>query len=343
MPLFWNGSNELLGFDQPGWFALFLSYPLLIWARFLWRRRGGRVILPHSMWRSDEFRPTHAWLRLCVVLSELSLWVGSAILVFALTGPKINQREEIHLSRGIDIMLVLDQSLSMGARDFPPSNRFDVARDMIRSFLDGRSGDFIGLVTFGSQALLRSPLTSDYAWLQNRLDEIELRELGDDTAIGMGLAMATLHLSDSSASERVILLLTDGDDNAGEIRPEMAGGLASKHGIRIYTIGMGSKEEASIEIDDPNTSSILRGRIVTDFNEEQLRLISRQSGGKYWRASSSETLNLVFQQVDALEKVERRISSRMTSRPIHRALIVFGGLLVTAAYLFRRLVLRGMP
>jgi len=333
----------LLGFDQPGWFALFLSYPLLIWTRFLWRRRGGRAILPHTMWRGEEFRPTHTWLRLSVILSELSFWVGSAMLVFALAGPKINQREEIHLSRGIDIMLVLDQSLSMGARDFPPSNRFDVARDMIRGFLDGRSGDFIGLVTFGSQALLRSPLTSDYAWLLSRLNEIELRELGDNTAIGMGLAMATLHLSDSSASEKVILLLTDGDDNAGEIRPKMAADLAGKHGIRIYAIGMGSKEEASIEIEDTDTSSILRGRIVTDFNEEQLRLISSQSGGKYWRASSPGALNLVFQQVDALEKVERRISSRITGRPVHRTLIVFGGLLVLVAYLFRRLVLREIP
>ena len=333
----------MLGFDRPIWFALFLSYPLLIWARFLWRARGGRVIFPHTVWTGDEFRPTHTWLHLSVVVSEFLFWVGSAILVFALAGPKINQREEVHLSRGINIMIALDQSLSMGAKDFPPSNRFDVARDMIRNFLDGRSGDSIGLVTFGSQALLRCPLTSDYNWLLDRLDEIELRELGDDTAIGMGLAMATLHLSDSSAPEKVILLLTDGDDNSGEIRPEMAARLASSYGIRIYTIGIGSRGETSIEIDNPDTSSVLRGHIVTDFKEDQLRSISKQSGGRYWRASSPGTLGLVFQQINVLEKVERRISSRVTSRSVHRTLIVFGGLLVFTVYLFRRLVLRELP
>jgi len=337
------GADEMLGFDRPGWFALFLFYPLLIWARFLWRGRGGRMILPHAVWAGDEFRPTHTWLGLCVILSEFLFWVGSAILVLALAGPKINQREEIHLSRGIDIMIVLDQSLSMGARDFPPGNRFDAARDMIHDFLDGRSGDSIGLVTFGSQALLRCPLTSDYAWLLDRLDEIELRELGDDTAIGMGLATAILHLSDSSAGEKVILLLTDGDDNAGELRPEMAARLAGSYGIRIYAIGMGSKEGAPIEIDDPDTSSVLRGHIVTDFNEVQLRSISERSGGRYWRTDSPGTLDVVFQQLDALEKVERWISSRTTSRPIHRSSIALGGLLVFTAYLFRRLVLGEIP
>lgn len=333
----------MLGFDQPGWFALFLFYFPLMWARFLWKKRGGRIIFPHAVWAGDEFEPAHTWLRLGVILNELLFWMGSAILIFALAGPRINRREKIHLSRGIDIMFVLDQSLSMGAGDFPPDNRFDAARNMIRSFLEGRSGDSVGLVTFGSQALLRCPLTSDYAWLLARLDEIELRELGDDTAIGMGLAMAILHLSDSSATEKVILLLTDGDDNTGEIRPEMAARLAERHGIRIYSIGMGSKEEAPIEIDDPSTSSVLRGHIITDFNETQLRLISERSGGKYWRASSPGTLMLVFKQVDALEKVERRIESKISSQPIHRTFIVFAGLFIFATYLFRRLVLRGIP
>lgn len=333
----------MIGFDQPGWFALFLLYPPLVWARFLWKNRGGRVAFPHTVWAGGDFRPTHTWLRVGIVLSDFSFWIGSVILILALAGPKKNRREEIHLSRGIDIMFVLDQSFSMGALDFTPNNRFDAARNMIRDFLDKRSGDYIGLVTFGSQALLRCPLTSDYTWLQARLDEIELRDLGDDTAIGMGLAMATLHLSDSSAAEKVILLLTDGDDNTGEIRPEMAATLAGRHGIRIYAIGMLAKERAPIEIDDPDTSTVLRGHIVTDFNEAQLRAISEESGGRYWRAGSPETLGLVFRQVDTLEKVKRRIANEIISQPIHRKLIVFAGFLILTAYLFRRFALREMP
>ncbi|MCK5735588.1 MAG: VWA domain-containing protein, partial [Spirochaetaceae bacterium] len=225
----------MLSFNEPGWFIFFLMYPVLIWIRFLWRKRGGRIVFPYRIWGGDGFRPPGTWVRFVVVLSHVMFWLGSAALIAALAGPEITERDEVFLSRGIDIMIVLDQSPSMGARDFPPVNRFDTARDMIRQFIEGRTGDSIGLVTFGSDAVLRSPPTADYNWISDRLDDLVLRELGDDTAIGMGLSVASLHLADSNAQVKIILLLTDGDDNAGEIRPEMAAKLAKDQGIKIYS------------------------------------------------------------------------------------------------------------
>ena len=333
----------MLSFNEPGWFIVFLMFPVLLWVRFLWRKRGGRIVFPYRIWGGDGFRPPGTWIRSVVLFSHVLFWLGSAVLIGALAGPEITEREEVYLSRGIDIMIVLDQSPSMGARDFPPISRFDTAREMIRRFIDGRSGDSIGLVTFGSDAVLRSPPTADYGWLSERLDELELRELGDDTAIGMGLAVAVLHLGDSNAQEKIILLLTDGDDNAGEIRPEMAAKLAEDQGIKIYSIGIGSEGEVPIELTDPETGALTRGTIVTHFDEEQLRQLAERTGGGYWRAGSPGALETVFQAVDSLESVERRVTVRVSSRPLHRILIILGAVFVVSGYLIRKLILGESP
>jgi Ca-activated chloride channel family protein len=333
----------MLSFNEPGWFTLFLMFPVLFWARFLWRRRGGRLVFPYRIWGGDGFRPPRTWVRFVVLLTDLLFLLGSAVLIAALAGPEITEREEVYLSRGIDIMIVLDQSPSMAAKDFPPENRFDTARDMIRRFIAGRSGDSIGLVTFGSEAVLRCPPTADYSWLSQRLDELEIRDLGDETAIGMGLAVAALHLADSGAQEKIVLLLTDGDDNAGEIRPEMAARLAEDQGIKIYSIGIGSEGEVPIELIDPETGGITRGTIITNFDEDQLRSMAELTGGGYWRATSPGALETVFQAVDALETVERRVTVSVTSRPVHRPIVILGLVLVAAAYLIRKLLLGETP
>jgi Ca-activated chloride channel family protein len=301
------------------------------------------MVFPFQIWGGDGFRPPGTWSGTVAAITLAVFWLGASILVVALAGPQMTEREEIHLSRGIDIMVVLDQSPSMGARDFPPVNRFDTARDMIRLFVAGRSGDSIGLVTFGSEALLRCPPTADYTWMLERIDELELRELGDDTAIGMGLALATLHLVNSTAQEKIILLLTDGDDNSGEIRPDMAAELASDHDIRIYSIGIGADGEVPIELTDPKTGTITRGTITTVFDENQLRSIAESTGGGYWRASSPGALETVLQAVDALETVERRVTVRVVNRPLHRPLILVGALLIAVSYLIRKTLMGETP
>lgn len=333
----------MLSFEDPLWFALLLVFPVLLWARLFWRGRGGRLVFPYQIWGGDGFRPSGSWSGIVAAITLAVFWLGASILVVALAGPQMTEREEIHLSRGIDIMVVLDQSPSMGARDFPPVNRFDTARDMIRLFVAGRSGDSIGLVTFGSEALLRCPPTADYTWMLERIDELELRELGDDTAIGMGLALATLHLVNSTAQEKIILLLTDGDDNSGEIRPDMAAELASDHDIRIYSIGIGADGEVPIELTDPKTGTITRGTITTVFDENQLRSIAESTGGGYWRASSPGALETVLQSVDALETVERRVTVRVVNRPLHRPLILVGALLIAVSYLIRKTLMGETP
>ncbi len=333
----------MIGFNEPGWFALFLAFPVLLWARYLWRLRGGRIPFPFRIWSGDGFDPPRSWQRFWLVLTDLFFWIGAVLVITALAGPELTEREEVHLSRGIDIMIVLDQSPSMAAEDFPPINRFDTARGMIRGFIESRTGDSIGLVSFGSEAVLRCPPTADYTWLSDRLDEIEIRDLGDDTAIGMGLAVAALHLVDSTANQKIILLLTDGDDNSGEIRPDTAAKLAAVQDIKIYSIGIGSEGEVPITLIDPETGVITRGTIVTAFDETRLRALAESTGGEYWRANSPGALDTVLRSVDALESVERRVSVRVSSRPLHRIFIILGGILVSLHYLIRKGLMREAP
>lgn len=333
----------MLTFSQPGWLALLVLFPTLVILRHFWKRRGGRLPFPHRIWGGEGFDPPQTGIGVLLVVADVLTWFGAALLVVAMAGPMVTHREEVLLSRGIDIIIVLDQSPSMAAEDFPPTNRFDTAREMIRRFVEGRDGDSVGLVSFGGEAVLRSPPTADYGWLVDRLNALQIRTLGDETAIGMGLAVATLHLSDSTASEKVILLLTDGDNNAGEIQPDTAASLAAGKGIRIYCIGIGAEGEATVELTDPETGAITRGLIRTRFDEELLRRIAETTGGGYWRAASPGALETVFLEVDSLEAVEKRVSLRVSQRRLHRGLILIGFALVVSMYLFRKGILGEIP
>lgn len=329
----------MIVFNEPRWLLLFLLFPLLIWMRFLWRGRGGRVPFSYRMWNAQAWQAPRTGFGLITLISSVLFFTGLAILIIALGEPGVIERKEVHLSRGMDIMIVLDQSPSMGALDLPAMNRFDIAREMIRDFVENRKGDSFGLVSFGSSAVLRSPPTADYHWLLARMDELKIQELGDATAIGMGLATAVLHLSDSTAPEKVIVLLTDGDDNAGEVRPQTAADLALENNIRIYSIGIGSGGESVIELFDEEKGEKIRGMINTRFDETALRSLAETTGGFYWKAGTPGTLETVFRSLDSLETVERRIRLKSVNQPIHRPLIIAALIIISLVFIIRRIVL----
>jgi Ca-activated chloride channel family protein len=249
-------------------------------------------------------------------------------------------RERVYLNRGIDMMLVLDESPSMAAQDFAPVNRFETARETIRRFVERRENDPIGLVSFGREAALRVPPTTDYEKLGAVLEELRIMELGDGTAIGMGLALGALHLRSSDAPEKVMILLTDGKNNAGEVPAETAAQVATELGIRIYTIGIGSETQAPIEFTDPETGQVYRGTFEGGFDEGLLREVAQLSGGAYFYAGTSGTLESVFEAIDSIETTEKRVRIEVSTEPRHRILIIFalGALLVD--FFIRKLVLR---
>ena len=282
--------------------------------------------------------PGSVFPRVFICAVSIFYSVGTGFLVLALAGPELQYRQEVYLSAGADIIVVLDQSPSMGAIDSPPRNRFEVARDMIRLFMDNRSGDSIGLVGFGSEAILRSPPTTDYEWLQGQVDNLEVGQMGNGTAIGMGLALAVLHLSSSRVEKKVILLITDGDENYGEIKPETAARMAAGKDIQIYAVGIGSDGEVPVELKEVGGTEFTHGTIITRFDEDRLHQLAQQTGGEYWRARTPGAMEIVFQNIDSLESVERQVNVQIHSKPMHRSFIFPGLVLIFFAYMTSRLV-----
>jgi Ca-activated chloride channel family protein len=261
------------------------------------------------------------------------------MLVVALSGPVVVETEKVYLSRGIDMVIALDQSPSMSAPDFKPANRFESAKQVIKQFVRGRENDQIGLVTFGSQAALRVPPTLDYAFLVRTIDSLEMMELGEGTAIGMGIAVAALHLSSSRTKEKVIVLLTDGVNNEGAVSPLDAAASAYRMGIRIYTIGIGKEEESEWTFTDPKTGTPYRGK-SGQFDEGLLKSVAEMSGARYFYAGEPQVLKGVFNEIDSIETSRTRVKTVARNTPIYEWFLLLGFILLCSSYILRGTVCR---
>ncbi len=327
-------------FDRPGYLGLLLLVPFAVYVRHFWPRRGGRMSFAFVIWPDRGFAPPPLGLGLLYRVGIVSFWLGVVLLIVGLAGPSRVTRERVFLNKGIDMMIVLDESPSMAAQDFAPVNRFETARDVIERFVQSRENDAIGLVSFGKEAALRVPPTLDYGAFRTRLRELQIMDLGDGTAIGMGLAIAALHLEQSTADERVIILLTDGENNAGEISPETAARVAAEMGIRIYAIGIGSEDAAPLEFVDPETGRVYRGTFEGGFDEALLQRIAESAGGAYFYAGSGGTLGAIFDAIDSLETVERRVRVQVHRTQRFLVVVLAGMILVLLDYLVRRVLIR---
>lgn len=325
----------MLNLKSPEILFLFLAVPVLIYLIHFRKNRGGILELNLFIWKDRSFGRGINWSRIFGVLLWILFWTGLCLLIFALSNPILIKKEKIFLTRGIDMIIVLDESPSMSADDFKPVNRFVSAKKVIRDFTQARENDPIGLVTFSSEAIMRVPPTVDYNTLLEVLDGLQLMELGEGTAIGKGIAVAALHLKSSPARTKVIILITDGVNNEGDITPETATRLAAELGIRIYTIGIGKTGDTSWKFTDPNTGTEY---IATsgEFDEKLLREIARLSGGKYFYAGKQSTLQEIFQEIDSREKTEKRIKISVTSTPVHNTFIFWGMALVFISFTVRK-------
>ncbi len=296
-----------LRFADPLWLGLLALVPLVA----LWRGRTGRagaVLFPtaervRAVAGRRRTRPG-AWLGALRVLSVL-------FLVIALARPKrVEATSEVEAS-GIDVMLVVDVSGSMEALDFhlagEPANRLEVAKSVIGRFIEARPGDRMGLVAFAGRPYLVSPLTLDHDWLRKNLERTEIGLVEDGTAIGSALATGVQRLRGSDGRSRIVVLLTDGVNNAGRIAPETAAEAARALGVRVYTIAAGTEGEAPV----PVTDATGRRRIVmsqVDVDEETLLRVADETGGKFFRATDTDSLERIYTEIDRLEKSPARAS-----------------------------------
>ena len=326
-------------FVDPYYLLLLLLLPPLVW----WyatraERTLGAVRYPvvDRLVRADR-RRTGRWRHMPFGLRILAL----ALLLIAFARPQTGVTAENVATDGIDIVLVLDLSSSMLAEDLEP-NRIGAAREAAASFVRRRPNDRIGLVVFAGEAFTQAPLTLDHRVVTTLIEELEVGVVEDGTAIGMGLATAVKRLDDSSAESKVIVLLTDGQNNRGSIDPPTAAQMAQALGVRIYAVGAGTRGAAPMPVDDP-----LFGRrtvqVQVDIDDAALEGIASLTGGRYFRATDRESLERVYEEIDALETTEIEMTSfTRYGELFHLPLGAGLGLLLLEAALGRT-VLRRLP
>jgi Ca-activated chloride channel family protein len=286
----------------------------------------------------SPFKPPFNVNFLAQTLRVLDL-AGALLLSAAAAGPVFISTEAVWLNRGADILFVLDISPSMAGIDMNGSNRFDAARRLMRDFAEKRPSDAIGLVAVGNEASLMVPPTVDRRALYSRLDALKIGELGDGTALGLGLGIAALHIGNSAAPRRAVALITDGENNAGAIHPETAAAALQNAGASLWVVGVGGSGVAPIDYVDPVTRIRRTGAFDSRFNADSLRAIARSGGGHYLGAPSAEAFSEAFSIIDQREVIIRHSGVAKRTRSFQVPLIAAALALICAARFIRRHIL----
>lgn len=295
---------------------LFILWVVAWWVLpWLARRRGRQAAVRYSNIDTlKRLRPSRRILIRRVVEGIRILVI--ALLVMAMARPQTGRKQTQVRTEGIDIVLVLDTSGSMQALDLDADrpisrrrNRLEVAKEVVEEFVQGRTNDQVGLVVFGNEAFTQCPLTLDHGIVATFLEGIEIGMAGDATAIGSALGTAVKRLRDSQADSKVIILLTDGRSNAGALSPQKAAEIAETFGIKVYTIGAGTRGKAPFVVDSLFGKQVVYESVEID--EETLREIAERTGGLYFRAEDTGALKSIYEEIDEMEKTEIQTSSYM--------------------------------
>ena len=266
--------------------------------------------------------------------------IALALLIVALARPQSSESWEDVSTEGIDIMLALDISSSMLARDFDP-DRLEASKNLAMEFIAGRPYDRIGLVVFAGESFTQCPLTTDHAVLVNLFRDIKSGMIEDGTAIGMGLATSVNRLKESEAKSKVIILLTDGVNNSGDITPITAAEIAETFGVRVYTIGVGSHGMAPYPTQ--TAFGIRYQNMKVEIDEEILQQIADNTGGKYFRATDNEKLRSIYNEIDELEKSKIEVKEYRKKNEEFFWFVVVAGLLIVLEFVVRKTILRSIP
>lgn len=297
-----------IDFAYPAFFWLMLIIPLMIgWYVWRGRRSNAAFKMPGFENIDDRVGSARIWLRHLLFVLRIA---AIALLIIVLARPQSSNRWETVTSEGVDIIMCIDVSGSMRAMDFRP-NRLEAAKDVGIGFVNGRLDDRFGLVVFSGESFTQCPLTTDRAVVTNFLKEIDFGMIEDGTAIGMGLATSVSRLKESKAKSKVVILLTDGVNNMGDIGPVTAAEIAMQFGIRVYTIGVGSRGEAPYPVQDFYGRTVTRNMPV-EIDEEVLKEVAQKTGGAYFRATDNNTLREIYRQIDQMEKT--RLDVKQFSR-----------------------------
>ena len=325
-------------FANPHLFWLLLLIPIL-GAWFWWQRNSYYPDQSISNLTPLE-NAGISWRNILNGLLPVLRLLAIGLVIIALARPQTALEKERIKTKAIDIVLAMDVSPSMLAKDFDP-NRLGAAKEVAQDFIAGRRDDRIGLVVFEAESFTQSPLTSDYRVLKNLLDETESGMMEDGTAIGMGLANAVNRLKQSEAESKVIILLTDGVNNRGQIDPLTAAKMAEEFGIKTYTIGIGSKGKAPFPVKTRHGRRYRTKKVNID--EQLLQQIADKTEGQYFRATDTEKLRDIYEEIDQLEKTEINVSAFKRYKEEFLPFAVLGALLFGLELISRYGLLKRLP
>jgi Ca-activated chloride channel homolog len=332
-------------FAHPYFLLLLLLLPLLAWLK---GKRGtppafvySSVQLVRGMQNITRSRPGG-------FLSALR-WFVLAILIVALAQPRLSKSQTTVKASGVDIVIALDMSGSMISEDFVVNgervNRFNMARSVLKNFIDQRPNDRIGLVVFASQAFIAAPLTLDHDFLQENLDRLDIGAINQNaTAIGDALGTAVNQLRDLKAKSKIVILATDGQNNSGKIDPLAAAEAAAALGVKVYTVGIGEQGSAPMPVGrNPYTGQTVYQNVPVDVDEATLQKIADKTGGRYYRADNAEKFRQIYAEIDKLEKTEATISKFTEYKELFQWVVLSGMALLLIEVALAQTVFRKLP
>jgi len=326
-----------MNWANPQWlWLLLLLIPIIIYQ--LWSRSSRRSPSLTFSDTSELKNFSGSWKTYGRYLGALLQWIAFSLIVLAIARPQYQNTTVERNAEGIDIVITLDISTSMKAEDLKP-NRLIAAKNVASDFVDERVSDRIGLVLFARQSFTVVPPTLDYKLLKRSLDEVEMGVIEDGTAIGMGIATAVNRLKESQAKSKIIVLLTDGENNAGEIDPVTAAGLAQSYDIKIYTIGIGTNGTAPYPVQDPIFGDRYQN-IEVNIDEDMLTKIADMTEGDYFRATDTKKLKDIYEQINNLEKTNIKEIVYTDYQDLYPRFLLPGILFVILSLLSDRILFR---
>jgi Ca-activated chloride channel family protein len=327
-----------ISFKNPEFFYLFLILlPMIAW--YIWRqwKSGASIRFSSDMGFAKIPKSWKYYFRHSVFILEM---LSLSALITALARPQSSNSWQNVTTEGIDIVIALDVSTSMLAMDFSP-NRLEAAKDVATQFISGRTNDKIGLVVFAGESFTQCPLTTDHATVINLFKGIESGIIEDGTAIGNGLATAVSRLKESNAISKVIILLTDGENNRGEIAPVTAAELAKTFGIRVYTVGVGTIGTAPYPMQTPFGIQVRDVEVKID--EEILGKIAATTDGKYFRATNNTKLAEIYKEIDKLEKSKIDVKEFSKREEEYLKYALAGAFFLIIALFLKTTIFRNIP
>jgi len=308
-------------------------------AWYVWKQKGLQASLKISTLRGFSKAPVSKKIYLRHSLFVLRV-LAIALLIIVLARPQSSNSYRNEITEGIDIVMALDISGSMQAEDFKP-NRLEAAKEVAANFVAGRKNDKVGLVIYAGESFTQCPLTTDHRVIQNLFHDITPGMLEDGTAIGMGLATAVQRIKDSETKSKVVILLTDGVNNSGEIAPLTAAEIAKTFDVRVYTVGVGTKGMAPFPVQTVFGKQYQQMEVQID--EELLQNIADMTGGKYFRATDKNKLKAIYEEIDQMEKTRIEVREYTKRKEEYHWFAVMAGLFLLLEIFLRNTIFRNLP